>query len=386
VNSRRSNGSMTGVAAAPSLPVCERVVLGEESFQRTLSIERKRTERSKKPFLLMLLNFGTATLSEGNRRVLGRLISALSDTTRATDIVGWHKEFSVIGVLYTEIIIDDHSSTIKTMMNRVSDTLSRTLTLDQLNQISISFHVFPEPWDGGSFDRPSNPTLYPDFSELDDRRKYQFAVKRTVDVVASGIGLILTAPIFLVIAALVKLSSNGPVFFRQQRIGQHGLPFTFLKFRTMYVNNDHSAHKEYVKKLIAGNAHAHSNGNGNGNGAAVYKITADPRVTRIGKFLRRSSLDELPQLINVLIGEMSLVGPRPPIAYEVQAYDIWHRGRLMEAKPGITGLWQVSGRCRVKFDEMVRLDIRYARTWSLWLDLKILLRTPRAVFLGEGAY
>ncbi|HTT17829.1 MAG TPA: sugar transferase [Candidatus Sulfotelmatobacter sp.] len=386
MNSRRSNGSMTGVAAAPSLPVCERVVLGEESFQRTLSIERKRTERSKKPFLLMLLNFGTATLSEGNRRVLGRLISALSDTTRATDIVGWHKEFSVIGVLYTEIIIDDHSSTIKTMMNRVSDTLSRTLTLDQLNQISISFHVFPEPWDGGSFDRPSNPTLYPDFSELDDRRKYQFAVKRTVDVVASGIGLILTAPIFLVIAALVKLSSNGPVFFRQQRIGQHGLPFTFLKFRTMYVNNDHSAHKEYVKKLIAGNAHAHSNGNGNGNGAAVYKITADPRVTRIGKFLRRSSLDELPQLINVLIGEMSLVGPRPPIAYEVQAYDIWHRGRLMEAKPGITGLWQVSGRCRVKFDEMVRLDIRYARTWSLWLDLKILLRTPRAVFLGEGAY
>ena len=118
----------------------------------------------------------------------------------------------------------------------------------------------------------------------------------------------------------------------------------------------------------------------------MYKIAGDPRITRIGSFLRRTSLDELPQLINVLKGEMSLVGPRPPIKYEVEAYDIWHRGRLMEAKPGITGLWQVSGRSRIRFDEMVRLDIRYARTWFLWLDLKILLRTPLAVLLGEGAY
>src|SRR5579885_2686791 len=207
-----------------------------------------------------------------------------------------------------------------------------------------------------------------------------------IDVVGSGVGLLLFAPLFLAIAALVKLSSRGPVFFRQQRIGQHGMPFTFLKFRTMYTNNDHSAHKEYVKKLIAGEAQAHSNGDGDSAESGVYKITSDPRVTRIGSFLRRTSIDELPQLINVLKGEMSLVGPRPPIQYEVESYDIWHRGRLMEAKPGITGLWQVSGRCRIKFDEMVRLDIRYARTWSLWLDLKILLRTPRAVLLGEGAY
>jgi lipopolysaccharide/colanic/teichoic acid biosynthesis glycosyltransferase len=205
-----------------------------------------------------------------------------------------------------------------------------------------------------------------------------------IDVAGTGVGLLLIAPLFLAIAALVKLSSKGPVFFRQQRIGQHGMPFTFLKFRTMYVNNDAAAHKEYVKKLIAGNAQAHSNGNGNGTG--VYKMTRDPRITRIGSFLRRTSLDELPQLINVLKGEMSLVGPRPPIQYEVDEYDIWHRGRLMEAKPGITGLWQVSGRSRVKFDEMVRLDIRYARTWSIWLDIKILLRTPRAVLLGDGAY
>lgn len=386
MNSRRStNGSIAGVAPALSTPVCDRVVLSEESFLRTLSLERKRTERSRKPFLLMLLEFGDILPNESSR-ALGKVISALSASTRATDVVGWFKNHSVVGVLFTEIIIDDQSSIVSTMMARVSETLGHALTLDQFNQVKLSFHVFPEPWDGGIFDRPSNPMLYPDFSDQDDRRKYKFAVKRLMDVVGSGIGLILCAPVFLVIAALVKLTSKGPVFFRQQRIGQHGTPFTFLKFRTMFTNNDPSLHKEFVQQLIAGKVKANSSGNGNGNGHGVYKIKSDPRITRIGSFLRRSSLDELPQLINVLRGEMSLVGPRPPVQYEVDAYEIWHRGRLMEAKPGITGLWQVNGRSRVKFDEMVRLDIRYARTWSLWLDIKILLRTPHAVFLGEGAY
>jgi lipopolysaccharide/colanic/teichoic acid biosynthesis glycosyltransferase len=386
VNSRRTtNGSIAGVAPALSTPVCDRVVLNEESFLRTLSLERKRTERSRKPFLLMLLEFGNI-LPQESSRALGKVISALSSSTRATDVVGWFKNHSVVGVLFTEIIIDDQSSIVSTMMARVSETLGHSLTLDQFNQVKLSFHVFPEPWDGGMFDRPSNPMLYPDFSDQDDRRKYKFAVKRLMDIVGSGMGLILCAPVFLVIAALVKLTSEGPVFFRQQRIGQHGTPFTFLKFRTMFTNNDHSVHKEFVQQLIAGKVKPNSNGNGDGNGHGVYKIKSDPRVTRIGSFLRRSSLDELPQLINVLRGEMSLVGPRPPVQYEVDAYEIWHRGRLMEAKPGITGLWQLNGRSRVKFDEMVRLDIRYARTWSLWLDIKILLRTPHAVFLGEGAY
>jgi lipopolysaccharide/colanic/teichoic acid biosynthesis glycosyltransferase len=158
--------------------------------------------------------------------------------------------------------------------------------------------------------------------------------------------------------------------------------FTFLKFRSMYVNNDASIHKEYVQQLIAGEAER----NGNENGEGVFKITNDPRITSIGKVLRRASLDELPQFINVLRGEMSLVGPRPPVAYEVEAYDVWHRRRILEAKPGITGLWQVNGRSRVKFDDMVRLDLQYAKTWSPWLDVKILLRTPGAVISGGGAY
>ena len=118
----------------------------------------------------------------------------------------------------------------------------------------------------------------------------------------------------------------------------------------------------------------------------VFKLTKDPRITRVGAFLRRTSLDELPQLINVLRGQMSLVGPRPPLPYEVETYDLWHRRRLLEAKPGITGLWQVSGRSRVTFDDMVRLDLHYARTWTPWEDIKILVRTPVAVVFGDGAH
>ena len=156
-------------------------------------------------------------------------------------------------------------------------------------------------------------------------------MKRAVDLTGSLIALVLFSPLLLVIALTIKLTSSGPVFFRQKRIGQYGVPFVFLKFRTMYLGNNASIHKEYVQKLIAGKTENHSVGSGEG----VYKLTKYTRITRIGGFLRRTSLDELPQFINVLKGEMSLVGPRPPIAYEVEAYDIWQRHRLLEAKPGI---------------------------------------------------
>jgi lipopolysaccharide/colanic/teichoic acid biosynthesis glycosyltransferase len=195
--------------------------------------------------------------------------------------------------------------------------------------------------------------------------------------------LIILSPIFLAIAIAIKLSSPGPILFRQKRIGQYGVPFTCLKFRSMHAVNDSQIHKEYVKRFIAGNADA---GLSKASNEVVYKLTADPRVTRVGRLLRKTSLDELPQLINVLLGEMSLVGPRPPIPYELEAYDVWHRRRLLEVKPGITGLWQVNGRSRLRFDDMVRLDLKYAQAWSVGLDLKILLQTPRAVFSGDGAH
>jgi lipopolysaccharide/colanic/teichoic acid biosynthesis glycosyltransferase len=182
----------------------------------------------------------------------------------------------------------------------------------------------------------------------------------------------------------VKLSSPGPVLFRQKRVGQYGKQFTFLKFRSMKDGNDPSVHEKFVAKLMAAEAEAVPGGSA-AEGRPMYKLVDDPRITRFGAFLRRTSLDELPQLVNVLLGEMSLVGPRPPIPYEVDKYAPWHLERLVVAKPGITGLWQVEGRSRVSFNEMVRMDLRYAKEWSLWLDIKLLVRTIGVVCKMTGA-
>ena len=361
----------------------ERSILSEVAFQKMISVERKRTERSRKPFLLMLLDTGTTHSGPNNGKALGSIVSTLLAATRETDVTGWYKEHSIVGVMFTELVTDEKNSILSTMLIRVTSALRDSLTFEQFNQISISFHLFPDDWAHDLPQSPGNPTLYPDLMKRDNARKLFSGVKRVMDIVGSVLALLINAPVFLIVALAIKLSSKGPVFFRQQRVGQHGKPFTFLKFRSMYVGNDASVHKEYVKQFIAGRAELKpSDGNGNG----VYKLTNDSRITPVGSFLRRTSLDELPQFINVLKGEMSLVGPRPALSYEVENYDLWHRRRLLEAKPGITGLWQVNGRSRVKFDEMVRLDLRYARTWSPWLDMKILMRTPRAVLFGEGAY
>jgi len=207
-------------------------------------------------------------------------------------------------------------------------------------------------------------------------------MKRAIDIVGGAILALLCLPFCVLIALVVKATSKGPVLFRQQRVGQYGKQFTFLKFRSMYVDNDHSVHKQFVTQMIT----RELDGARSEKNQGVYKLTSDKRITRVGRFLRRTSLDELPQFINVLRGDMSLVGPRPPIPYELAAYQTWHRRRLLEVKPGITGLWQVTGRSTVDFDEMVRLDLRYATSWTPWLDLRILLRTPLAVIKGSGAY
>jgi lipopolysaccharide/colanic/teichoic acid biosynthesis glycosyltransferase len=357
-------------------------ILNAESFRRTIALERKRSERSRKPFMLMLLDMGEGLSSEKNGKTLDKILAALALSTRETDITGWYADGCVIGVVFTEIGVDEGNTVPTTIISRVTDTLRGSLMWEQFNQLNISFHVFPEDWDLDANDRPSNPTLYPDLSERDQTRKFFRGMKRLMDIAGSLVALILLAPVFLIAAAAIKMTSEGPVFFRQRRMGQHGKSFVFLKFRSMYVNNDAGVHREYVKQLIAGKAAKNSDANGEG----VYKLTKDSRITAVGAFLRKTSLDEIPQFFNVLKGEMSLVGPRPPVPYEVEAYDIWHRRRLLEAKPGITGLWQVCGRSRVKFDDMVRLDLHYARTWSPWMDIKILARTPGAVVLGEGAH
>jgi exopolysaccharide biosynthesis polyprenyl glycosylphosphotransferase len=203
-------------------------------------------------------------------------------------------------------------------------------------------------------------------------------LKRFMDVVVAAFALVILSPLMTAVAALIRLTSKGPVFFAQDRVGENGEVFRFLKFRTMHVNNDASIHKEYAKQWIEGKAHdVDAEG-------ALYKIRKDPRIIPVGHFLRKYSIDELPQLLNVLKGDMSLIGPRPPIPYEVEVYREWHRRRF-EGPPGITGLWQVSGRNRLSFEEMVKLDIEYLENWSLARDLKILWRTM-GVVLFDRAY
>jgi lipopolysaccharide/colanic/teichoic acid biosynthesis glycosyltransferase len=357
----------------------DRTALGEEDFRRMLVIERKRTERSGKPFLLMLLEAGNHQGSEKSGKALESIASALLLSTRETDVIGWFKNLTTVGAIFTGLAVEDKSGILSAILTRVSATLRDKLTFEQFNQVSISFHFFPDDWDHDTPGRPSNTALYPDMSSRDTERRPLLRMKRAIDITGSSLALVISSPLFLVIALAIKVSSKGPVLFRQQRVGQHGQSFTFLKFRSMHIQNDPSAHKEYVTKLIAGQAPCEPS---NGKGPRVYKLTNDKRVTSLGRFLRRTSLDELPQFLNVLKGDMSLVGPRPAIPYEVAAYQTWHRRRILEVKPGITGLWQVNGRNRIKFDEMVRLDIQYAKSWSPWLDIKILMRTPGAVLKG----
>lgn len=358
-----------------------REVLDEKTFRRMIAIERKRTERTSEPFLLMLLECVDCQVPGKFVHGFDNLIKVLLATTRDTDVVGWYKEHQAIGVLFTGLTPDCKNTCIGAILNRVSAALQDKLFFEQFVQLSISLHLFPDNWDHDSAGDPSNPALYPDLHQEGKDRRTMLILKRVMDVVGSSFLLILFLPLLVLIAAAVKATSKGPVFFRQQRVGQYGRCFTFLKFRSMRDRNDQSAHKEYVKQMIAGSAERVA---AKGSEDGVYKLVNDPRITPLGRFLRRSSLDELPQFLNVLKGDMSLVGPRPPIPYEVAAYQTWHRRRVLAVKPGITGLWQVTGRSRVSFDDMVRLDLNYASFWSPWLDFKILMRTPAAVL--KGAY
>jgi exopolysaccharide biosynthesis polyprenyl glycosylphosphotransferase len=211
------------------------------------------------------------------------------------------------------------------------------------------------------------PLIQVDYPEFSGRR---YAAKRAFDLVVSFVGVVVLSPVFLVIAMLVRRDSPGPAFFTQERVGLNGRRFHMLKFRSMIVDAE-----AQLPTLLD-----RSDGNG-----VLFKMRSDPRVTRIGAALRRHSLDELPQLVNVLLGHMSLVGPRPPLASEVEGYDEWARRRLL-VRPGITGLWQTQGRSDLSWDDSVRLDLYYVENWSTTGDIIILYRTLRSVIRAEGAY
>jgi len=360
-----------------------REILEERMFRRVLRWERRRAERHQKSFALMLLDAGESLDTDEEGRVLPAMRAAVSHCTRETDMVGWYQEGVTLGVLFTEVTQAERNSLENLMRTRAIGSLREKLSAAQANEIGISFHFFPEGWDRPSGDQGADAILYPDLLKHDDGKKFSRFLKRAIDIAGSMLAILLGSPAFLIISAAIKLTSKGPVFFQQERVGQYGRRFTFLKFRSMKCVNDPRIHRDYVRRFIAGEI---GSGTAGADKNSVFKIKDDPRVTRVGKFLRKTSLDELPQFLNVLRGEMSLVGPRPPIPYELESYKAWHRRRVLDVKPGITGLWQVYGRSKTTFDEMVRLDLRYASTWSPWLDIKILLQTPRAVCFGAGAF
>ena len=355
------------------------------NFDRMLFLERKRTERSKRAFLLVLLDIEDLLTTRGDSGLVKDLESALSSTIRETDIQGWYQQDKVIGIILTELGAVDEIIKEKIFL-KIQDKLCRVLGFETVQKIKVSYHIFPEAGNGNGKNLEwFNSLLYPELCLAKRSKRIPVLLKRSMDFVGSLVGLVILLPVFLSVALAIKLTSKGPVFFKQERVGQGGKKFTFLKFRSMYVNCDERAHKEYITKFISQSQEGAANSGSNGE-AAVYKLTGDRRITSIGNFLRKTSLDELPQFINVLKGEMSLVGPRPPILYECEIYDIWHWRRLMEVKPGITGLWQVEGRSKSAFNDMVRLDLKYINDWSLWLDLKILLKTSWVMVTGSGGY
>ena len=352
----------------------------EEYFLELLAFERRRNERSGRPFLVMTVDFAGIRNLQIRHEAVRAAVHALFLHTRSTDIKGWYKCDEVLGVIMTEM----HVNGTEALQEKFLQCLQAYLPQKWLDLIAIAFHRFPEDGRPDRTDRPSWFTFYPDVARRERARKNGHRIKRIIDVIGSIAAIAIFSPFFILIPIGIKLTSRGPVLFGQQRAGRYGQKFLFLKFRSMYINNDQDVHREYVQNFISQKPSGDGD-NGNG-GKKVYKITKDKRVTSFGHILRRTSLDELPQFINVLKGEMSLVGPRPPISYELEKYDSWHWRRITDVKPGITGLWQVMGRSSTTFDEMVRLDLQYASNWSLWLDVAILFKTPWAVVSGKGAY
>jgi exopolysaccharide biosynthesis polyprenyl glycosylphosphotransferase len=346
------------------------ILLPRNHFLTRLRIEKRRVDRSKAPLSIALLSFQDKNV-ECNIKTQEFLKSLLKNT-RVTDVKGW-LENDVIGLIlpetdsrgvqkYIEKIRNGNGGlTFSAVTGTYPDDLFNKLLADELTQ----------------------PDLFPiNLDESREPRKIEMALKRAVDIFGAIVGLILSSPIMLVTSLAIKITSPGPAIFTQKRFGKKGVRFPFYKFRSMYHKVDDHVHQEYVTNLIKGDLEKINQGDEEN---PLYKIKSDYRVTTIGKFIRKTSIDELPQFFNVLKGEMSLVGPRPPIPYEVEKYEPWHLRRILEVKPGITGLWQVDGRSTTSFDEMVRMDLRYVQSWSLWLDIKILLKTIRAVLRPNGA-
>ena len=349
-------------------------------FKDTITRERKRTERSGLAMVMLLIGLQDSR-HEDAARLFPEIANALSAIKTDIDVLGWFEGQSIMGLIVPDIDHDILATTCERLEAEFRREITHRVAIDLNSRLTIRLRVYPEPRRLGEEDlQYVDPFLYPELHANQQAITNFQIFKRGMDIFASVLLIMILSPLLLTIAGLVKMSSRGPIIFRQVRIGQMMKPFMMCKFRTMYADADNGIHQDYVSWFISSSGKAQEKGK-----QSFFKLTNDPRITPLGHILRKTSLDELPQLWNVLRGEMSLVGPRPPLWYELQQYKPWHRHRVLEAKPGITGLWQVTGRSRTTFDDMVRLDLRYARGRSLWADIRILLATPAAVIKGKGA-
>jgi len=370
-----------------------RGVLPAAALRRVMDRERARAERSGREFSLVAFGLPVAEEYEGEEgetreRFVARLARILSRRVRRTDAVGWLDGNRLGVVLSDTAAAGAHSLADETV----------ALLAEADRRPSYTVYVFPPKWhvprsgggegggrarggggsESGAAGRESDRgggggVERGECGPTDERLEPLLAAriplwKRAVDVVVAGAALIVLGPLILLSALLIKLFSPGPALFRQTRIGLGGRPFELLKLRSMRAGSDAGVHRQHLSGLI-------------GSDVPMEKLEGDRRVFFLGNLLRRTCIDELPQLVNVLRGEMSLVGPRPCLPYEAEEYARWH-SRRFDIAPGMTGLWQVSGKNSLTFAKMVRLDIAYARTLSPWLDLKILLKTPLTVLAG----
>jgi len=365
-------------------------------IEQRVKEEKLRTCRTGSPFSMVLFN-PLKLIShdnKGSRKAIKAITKILDQETRETDIKGWWNK-STLAILLSDTspegafgFVDKFFSTIQANCHPMTGSIDKP---------NFRIYTFPSTLqahrnakdkssnDSNQKRQESNNLKNPEAHNLstwNGFKKYQELIKRSLDIILSTTGLILLSPVFLVSALLIKLDSPGPAIYKQTRVGKGGKCFTFFKFRTMYHNCDERIHENHIKNLANNNVCLSCNGRFN---ESSYKLTEDDRITRVGNVLRKTSLDELPQLLNVLKGDMSLVGPRPHPVYEAALYNQWRRYRL-DVKPGITGLGQVDGRYNREYEEVYRLDVRYSKDASLLLDLKILLKTLLVVLSSRGAY
>jgi lipopolysaccharide/colanic/teichoic acid biosynthesis glycosyltransferase len=341
-------------------------ILAKHHFLKQMEREKLRTDRSSAPLSVVLFR-----LENGETDRFGcveALLRVLHQSKRETDFLGCLSED-----LVALLLPDTDEAGARGFLRKIEEQIERF-------HASTKSGTYPDVLFDQLLREPRDTHRHPFFFVRNLRclNESGYRLKRALDIAGAIAGILLLSPLMLLTAIAVALDSPGPIFFRQTRVGKGGATFGFYKFRSMFVNADDRIHREFVTKLIRGKLDEVNQGDAEN---PHYKIKADPRVTRVGHFIRRTSIDELPQLFNVLKGDMSLVGPRPPLPYEVENYASWHLTRILEVTPGITGLWQVEGHSSTTFDDMVRLDLQYIRKCSFSIDLRILFKTVRVRFL-----